>query len=157
MERICSRHNNQSFAIKTHRQFLPFSLTLITAVLNTMCLRSQRKLVYCSMWIEIQQTEQYADIYSLQNYSTYFGCHSTHHQEYQKLYPQPPLQVILLVLLVLLVLIVLLFTLNFDARNHELKVGTLLLIGGINSQMTSTHDSNNIYAHANFCNNKKGA
>jgi len=43
--------------------------------------------------------QQYVDIYSLQNYSTCFGCHSTHHQEYQKLYPQPPVQVILLVLL----------------------------------------------------------
>jgi len=41
--------------------------------------------------------QQYADIYLLQNYSTCFGCHSTHHQEYQKLYPQPPVQVILLV------------------------------------------------------------
>jgi len=41
--------------------------------------------------------QQYADIYSLQNCSTCFGCHSTHHQEYQKLYPQPPVQVILLV------------------------------------------------------------
>ena len=41
--------------------------------------------------------QQYADIYVLQNYSTCFGCHCTHHQEYQKLYPQPPVQVILLV------------------------------------------------------------
>ena len=41
--------------------------------------------------------QQYADIYSLQNYSTCFGCHSTHHQEYQKLYPPPPVQVMLLV------------------------------------------------------------
>ena len=41
--------------------------------------------------------QQYADIYSLQNYSTCFGYHSTHHQEYQKLYPQPPVQVIILV------------------------------------------------------------
>jgi len=41
--------------------------------------------------------QQYADIYSLQNYSTCFGCHSTHHQEYYKLYPQPTVQVILLV------------------------------------------------------------
>ena len=41
------------------------------------------------MWIKIQQMQQYADIYSLQNYSTCFGCHSTHHQ--------PPVQVILLV------------------------------------------------------------
>ena len=41
--------------------------------------------------------QQYADIYSMQNYSTCFGCHTTHHQEYQKLYPQPPVQVILLV------------------------------------------------------------
>jgi len=41
--------------------------------------------------------QQYADIYSLQNYSTCFGCHSTHNQEYQKLYPQLPVQVILLV------------------------------------------------------------
>ena len=41
--------------------------------------------------------QQYVDIYSLQNYYTCFGCHSTHHQEYQKLYPQPPVQVILLV------------------------------------------------------------
>ena len=24
--------------------------------------------------------QQYADIYSLQNYSTCFGCHNTHHQ-----------------------------------------------------------------------------
>jgi len=45
--------------------------------------------------------QQYAHIYSLQNYSTCFGCHSTHHQEYQKLYPQPPVQVILLVPLLL--------------------------------------------------------
>ena len=41
--------------------------------------------------------QQYADIYSLQNYSACFGCHSTHHQEYQKLYPQPPVEVIVLV------------------------------------------------------------
>jgi len=33
-------------------------------------------------WIKIQQMQQYIDIYSLQNYSTCFGCHSTHHQEY---------------------------------------------------------------------------
>ena len=46
------------------------------------------------MWIKIQQMQQYADIYSLQNYPTCFGCHSTHHQEYQKLYPQPPVQVV---------------------------------------------------------------
>jgi len=43
--------------------------------------------------------QQYADIYSLQNYSTCFRRHNTHHQEYQKLYPQPPVQVILLVTL----------------------------------------------------------
>jgi len=42
--------------------------------------------------------QQYAHIYSLQNYFTCFGCHSTHHQLYQKLYRQPPVQVILLVL-----------------------------------------------------------
>jgi len=24
--------------------------------------------------------QQYTDIYLLQSYSTYFGCHSTHHQ-----------------------------------------------------------------------------
>ena len=30
--------------------------------------------------------QQYADIYLLQNYSTCFGCHSTHHQEYYKYY-----------------------------------------------------------------------
>jgi len=34
------------------------------------------------MWIKIQEMQQYADIYSLQNYSTCFGCHSTHHQVY---------------------------------------------------------------------------
>jgi len=34
------------------------------------------------MWIKIQQMQQYADIYLVQNYSTCFGCHSTHHQEY---------------------------------------------------------------------------
>jgi len=26
--------------------------------------------------------QQYADIYSLQEHSTCFGCHSTHHQEH---------------------------------------------------------------------------
>jgi len=94
--------------------------------------------------------QQYADIYSLQNYSTCFGCHSTNHQEYKKLYPQPPVQVILystvrvqfLILLmmgavtpetcrvvlqcinicILLHLLEFLFTLTYDARNHELKV-----------------------------------
>ena len=45
--------------------------------------------------------QQYAYIYSLQNYSTCFGCHSTHHQEYQELNPQPPVQFILLVPLLL--------------------------------------------------------
>ena len=40
------------------------------------------KFIGFSMWIKIQQMQQYADIYSLQNYSTCFGCHSTHHQEY---------------------------------------------------------------------------
>ena len=45
--------------------------------------------------------QQYADIYSLQNYSTCFGCHSTYHQEYQKLYPQPPVQVQFLILLMM--------------------------------------------------------
>jgi len=39
--------------------------------------------------------QQYADIYLLQSYSTCFGCHGTHHQEYYKMYPQPPVQVIL--------------------------------------------------------------
>ena len=34
------------------------------------------------VWIKIQQMQQYADIYSLQNYSTCFGCHNTHQQEY---------------------------------------------------------------------------
>jgi len=29
--------------------------------------------------------QQYADIYVLQNHSTCFECHRTHHQEYQKL------------------------------------------------------------------------
>ena len=28
--------------------------------------------------------QQYADIYLLQNHSTCFGCHSTHHQEHLK-------------------------------------------------------------------------
>jgi cytochrome c1 len=28
--------------------------------------------------------KQYADIYLLQSNSTCFGCHSTHHQEYNK-------------------------------------------------------------------------
>jgi len=41
--------------------------------------------------------QQYADIYSLQNDSTCFGCHCTHYQEYLKLYPQPPIEGILLV------------------------------------------------------------
>ena len=36
--------------------------------------------------------QQYADIYSLQNYSTCFGCHSIHHQEYEKLYPHKLVQ-----------------------------------------------------------------
>ena len=35
-----------------------------------------------SMWIKIQQMQQYADIYLLQSYSICFGCHSTHHPEY---------------------------------------------------------------------------
>jgi len=34
------------------------------------------------MWIKIQQMQQYKDIYSLQNYSTYLGCHSTHHRDW---------------------------------------------------------------------------
>ena len=29
------------------------------------------------MWIKIQQIQQYADIYSLQNYPTCFGCGHT--------------------------------------------------------------------------------
>ena len=37
---------------------------------------------YTSMRIKIQHMQQYADIYSLQNYSTCFGYYSTHHQEY---------------------------------------------------------------------------
>jgi len=41
--------------------------------------------------------QQYADIYSLQNHSICFGCHSTHHQECSKLKLQPLVQVILLV------------------------------------------------------------
>jgi len=40
------------------------------------------KLVFYSMWIKLRQMQQYADIYSLQKYSTCFGCHSTHHQDY---------------------------------------------------------------------------
>ena len=52
--------------------------------------------------------QQYADIYSLQNYSTCFGCHSTHHQEY----PDDGCCCICWIFL---------FTLNYDARNHELK------------------------------------
>ena len=35
-----------------------------------------------NFWIKNQQMQQYADIYVLQSYSTCFGCHSTHHQEY---------------------------------------------------------------------------
>jgi len=34
------------------------------------------------MLIKIQQMQQYADIYVQQSHSTYFGCHSTHHQVY---------------------------------------------------------------------------
>ena len=63
--------------------------TLISCLYNTQFLSVQPSLpLYTtlnSMWIKIQQMQQYADIYSLQNYSTCFGCHSTHHQEYQKL------------------------------------------------------------------------
>ena len=73
--------------------------------------------------------QQYADIYSLQNYSTCFECHSTHHQEYQKLYPQPPVQVVLFVPLLpsyvvwsgLVCTSRVLFALNYDARKHELR------------------------------------
>jgi len=50
--------------------------------------------------------QQYADIYLLQSHSTCFGCHSTHHQVY----------------CVLLHLVGFLLTLNYDARNHELKI-----------------------------------
>ena len=41
--------------------------------------------------------QKYADNYLLQSYSTCFGCQSTHHLEYLKLYPQPPVEVILFV------------------------------------------------------------
>jgi len=34
------------------------------------------------MWIKIQEMQKYADIYLLQNYSTYFGYHRAHHHEY---------------------------------------------------------------------------
>ena len=43
--------------------------------------------------------QQYADIYSLQNYSTCFGCHSTHHQEYQKLYRRLRVQFLILLMM----------------------------------------------------------
>ena len=43
--------------------------------------------------------QEYADIYSLQYYSTCFGCHSTHHQEYQKLYRRLPLQFLVLLMM----------------------------------------------------------
>ena len=40
--------------------------------------------------------QQYADIYLLQSYSTYFGCHSTHHQEYKNCTPSLRVQLHLL-------------------------------------------------------------
>ena len=43
------------------------------------CIWKQR---WNKVWIKIQKMQQYADIYLLQIYSTCFGCHSTHHQEY---------------------------------------------------------------------------
>jgi len=41
--------------------------------------------------------QQYADIYSLPRHSTCFGCHSTHHQEYYKLYLLPLVYVMVMV------------------------------------------------------------
>ena len=41
--------------------------------------------------------QRYADIYLLHSHSTCFGHHSTHHQEYQKLYLLPLVQVMILV------------------------------------------------------------
>ena len=52
--------------------------------------------LYMSMWIKIEQMQQYADIYLLQSYSTYFGCHSTHHQEYKNCTPSLRVQLHLL-------------------------------------------------------------
>ena len=43
--------------------------------------------------------QQYADIYSLQNYSTCFGCHSTHHQRYQNLYRRLRVQFLILLMM----------------------------------------------------------
>ena len=40
--------------------------------------------------------QQYVDIYLLQSYSTCFGCHSTHHQEYLKLFPQSQFLILLM-------------------------------------------------------------
>ena len=36
------------------------------------------------IFIRSNKMQQYAGIYLLQNYSTYFGRHRTHHQEYIK-------------------------------------------------------------------------
>ena len=75
------------------RSFLPASHTLPIPHVSHVCymliaLRScpiTTEIWTCLqilMWIKIQQMQQYAYIYLLQNYSTCFGCHSTHHQEY---------------------------------------------------------------------------
>jgi len=102
------------------------------------------------MWRKIQHMQQYADIYLMQNYSTCFRRHSSHQQEYQKLYPQTPVQVILLLPLLpsnvvwsrrspdqttlegssfavnkylhTVAYVGFLFTLNYEARNHEFEI-----------------------------------
>jgi len=63
-------YSNKEVSNKTSREFARSNLGIDNELRNI------------SMWIKIQQTQQYADIYLLQNYSTCFGCHSTHHQEY---------------------------------------------------------------------------
>ena len=59
------------------RATCPAHLILIDFITRTILGEEYKS--FSSMWIKIQQMQQYADIYLLQNYSTCFGCHSTHH------------------------------------------------------------------------------
>jgi len=65
----CEHQKKKLLSWKNHQWILPSA----TSVHSTSSV---------PMRIKIHQMQQYADIYLLQNYSTCFGCHSTHHQEY---------------------------------------------------------------------------
>ena len=77
---IAVPHNSQrSLPIPDYSFYCNYILRSLFLKLRNLWSKDLHKL---QVWIKIQQMQQYADIYSLQNYSTYFGCHSTHRQEY---------------------------------------------------------------------------